>query len=118
MNVFHYKTKGGKDVIFSYLDNLPAEEKARGLAIIDSLKKDGTKALEVLDTRQLVGKLWEIKFSHHRIMYVIVDRNNMYLIHACKKQKNKTEKTELRKAIQRVKELERLIGKRLIQGGK
>lgn len=46
MNVFHYKTKGGKDVIFSYLDNLPAEEKARGLAIIDSLKKTEQKLLK------------------------------------------------------------------------
>jgi phage-related protein len=36
-------------------------------------------------------------------MYVIVDVENVYFIHACKKQKDKTEKFELDKAIKRAK---------------
>jgi len=44
-------------------------------------------------------------------MYVIADMDNMYLVHACKKQKGKAEKFELNKAIKRVKELEKELGK-------
>jgi phage-related protein len=47
-------------------------------------------------------------------MYVVADGDNMYLVHACKKQKGKAEKYELDKAIRRVKELEKELNKRLI----
>ena len=55
-------------------------------------------------TRQLQGKLWEIKFSDNRIMYVIADKDNIYFLHACRKQKGKAEKFELDTAIKRAKE--------------
>ena len=37
-------------------------------------------------------------------MYVIADGENIFFLHACKKQKGKAEKFELEKAIQRAKE--------------
>lgn len=114
MNVYHYETSGGKDLILEYIDELPKKERAEGLNILGKLEEEGIEALEVLNTRQLKGKLWEIKFSDNRIMYIVADGENMYLIHACKKQKNKAEKFELDKAIKRVKELETELGKRFI----
>lgn len=82
------------------------------MIILEKLEDEGLAALDVLNTRQLRGKLWEIKFySDNRIMYVVADGDNIYLIHACKKQKDKAEKFELKKAIQRVKELEKELGK-------
>jgi phage-related protein len=115
MNVHHYVTKGGKDLIFEYIDDLPRNEKAEGLTILERLEEEGLAALEVLNTRQLRGKLWEIKFyDSNRIMYVVADEDNMYLVHACKKQKGKAEKFELNTAIKRVKELEKELGKRFI----
>jgi len=115
MNVYHYKTEGGKDVILDYINSIDNKrEKARILALIKELEKHGLEFLNCLETRQLVGKLWEIKYSKHRIMYVVIDGNNMYLIHACKKQKQKTEKYELEKAKARVRELEKLTGKKLL----
>jgi len=57
-----------------------------------------------LNTRQLKGKLWEIKFSQNRIMYVIKDKENIYFLNACKKQKDRAERFELNKAIRRAKE--------------
>ena len=65
-------------------------EKAAGLTILDKLENEGLVALDVLNTRQLRGKLWEIKFyDDNRIMYIVADMDNIYLIHACKKQKGK-----------------------------
>ena len=33
-------------------------------------------------------------YKHNRIFYITVDKDNIYLLHACKKQKNKTEKKD------------------------
>jgi phage-related protein len=57
----------------------------------------------MLNTRKLYEKLWEIKISQNRIMYVIADADSVYFIHACKKEKGKTEKHELDKAIKKAK---------------
>lgn len=115
MNVHHYETSGGKDLILKYIDELPKDERAEGLTILSKLEDEGLEALNVLNTRQLKAKLWEIKFyDKNRIMYVVADGDNMYLVHACKKQKGKAEKFELDKAIKRVKELEKELDKRFI----
>ena len=73
-----------------------------------SIATDGFIAFERLNTRQLQGKLWEIKLSQNRIMYIIADRKSVYFLHACKKQKGKAEKFELEKAIKRAKIAESL----------
>jgi len=99
MNVYTYTTKGGKDLIKEYLDNLPKSEEVEGYFILESLEKHGVAFLENINTRQLGNKLWEIKYyRHNRIFYVLVNEDNIYLLHACKKQKGKAEKHELKKA--------------------
>jgi len=105
MDVYTYTTKGEKDLIYDYINNLSINEQAVGLDIIAKIERDGYGALEILNTRQLKNKLWEIKFSQNRLMYVIADENNMYILHACKKQKGKAEQFELNKAINRAKKL-------------
>lgn len=106
MNVHTYRTLGGKDVITGYLDKLPEKESAEGYYILRKLEEEGIPFLKTLNTRQLDGKLWEIKFhQHNRVMYVVVDKNNLYLVHACKKQKGRAEKHELNKALRRTKGL-------------
>lgn len=115
MKVHRYITKGGKDLIKEYLDNLPCLESAEGYKILLLLETYGLEALEELTTRKLRGKLWEIKFTYkNRIMYVISNKDNIYILHACKKQKGKTELFEINKAIKRAKELGKEIGKKLI----
>lgn len=100
-----YHTAGGKDLIFKYIDSLPNKERAEGYTIIERLEKEGLEALQVLDTRQIDKKLWEIKFGDNRIMYVLANKNNIYLLHAFRKQKNATEKFEREKAIKRARNI-------------
>lgn len=74
--------------------------------VYNDVEAKGIQYLENLNTRQLEGKLWEIKFRrHNRIFYVLADYNNLYLLHACQKQKGKAEKFELDKARNRAKEI-------------
>jgi phage-related protein len=106
MNVLSYCTSGGKDLIREFLDELPSRESVEGYYIIEQLELQGLEFLKTLNTRQLEDKLWEIKYPrHNRIFYVVVDGNTMYLLHACKKQKGKSEKFELDKAKKRSKEI-------------
>ena len=70
------------------------------------LETQGAIYFDNLNTRQIEGKIWEIKFRrHNRIFYVLLDEKNLYLLHACKKQKGRAEKFELDKARSRSKEI-------------
>ena len=104
MRIHDYHTSGGKNVIKEYLSNLPEDERVIGYAIRHKIVLEGLNALEEINTRQLKGKLWEIKFAKNRIMYVTADKDNIHFFHACRKQKGKAESFELEKAIQRAKE--------------
>lgn len=114
MNIYRYETDGGKDLIKEYVDKLPAKQKAEAIGIQAKLQLDGLKALELMNTRQLKKKLWEIKFQSNRLMYVIADEDNFYILHACKKQKGKAEQFELNKAVKRARELGRELGKSFV----
>lgn len=102
-------------VIKQYLDKLPIKERVQGYEIMEFLEKKGLSALDELNTRQLKKKLWEIKFNYKdRMMYVIADDSNLYILHACKKQKGKAELFELNKAIKRAKELGHELNKKFV----
>ncbi|OCZ50849.1 type II toxin-antitoxin system RelE/ParE family toxin [Dehalobacter sp. TeCB1] len=113
MNVYRYITSGGKDLIADYLNNLPKSEKAEGLFIMMKLEEEGLVYLkESLDTRQIDKKLWEIKFPRqNRFFYVVADKDNFYILHACKKQKDKAELFEVETAKQRAKQVGKELGK-------
>lgn len=96
MKIHHYVTSGGKDLILEYIDELPKNERAEGLLVLEKLSEEGYEALSVLKTRQLRGKLWEIKFfEDNRIMYVVADGENIYLVHACKNKKEELKSLNL-----------------------
>ena len=104
MTIHDYYTVGNKNLIKEYLHNLSKAEQLEGYRIRHNIILHGIDAFSLLDTRQLQGKLWEIKFADNRIMYVIADKDNVYFLHACKKQKGKAERFELDKALRRAKE--------------
>ena len=91
MDIYDYTTRGGKNVITKYIDKLSAKERLEIYDIRQEIRKHGMDAFEKIDTRQLRGKLWEIRVSQTRIMYVIVDTNGVAFLHICKKQKGKAE---------------------------
>ena len=103
MDIYDYTTRGGKNVITNYIDKLSAKERLEIYDIRQEIRKHGMDAFEKIDTRQVRGKLWEIRVSQTRIMYVIVDTNGVAFLHICKKQKGKAEKQEIEKALERAK---------------
>lgn len=114
INIYRYATNGGKDLILEYVNSLQEKAKAEYYALQVKLEKDGIEALNSFNTRQLKNKLWEIKVAKNRYMYVLADEDNLYILHACRKQKGKAEKFELKKAMHRAKELGEELGKRFV----
>ena len=103
MDIFDYATAGGKNLITEYIDELPIAERLEIYDIRNEIRDKGLDAFEKLNTRQLRGKLWEIKSSQTRIMYVVINQDGVAFLHICKKQKGKAEKLEIDKAIRRAK---------------
>ena len=102
-NIYDYTTSGGKNLIMEYVEALPAPSKAEILAVRQLIREKGVHAFSLLVTRQLYKKLWEIKISQERVMYVIQNQESVFFLNICKKQKGKAEKQELKKAIKRAK---------------
>lgn len=103
MVIYDYVTSGGKNLILDYISNLSSEEQLEIYDVRNEIRTNGMDSLEKLNTRQLRGKLWEIKISQSRIMYVLADRENIYFLHICKKQKGKAEKKEIDTALYRAR---------------
>lgn len=104
MIIFDYSTNGGKNIITSYIDTLPAKHQLELYMVRDEIEKNGLDAFKKLNTRQLRGKLWEIKVSQYRMMYIIMNKDSVAFLNICKKQKGKAEKQELYKALKRANE--------------
>jgi len=105
MDIHDYTTAGGKNLIKEYISTRPMDERRSIYKIRHEIILNGLMAFQKLNTRQLRGKLYEIKYSDNRIMYVIKDGENVYFLHACAKQKGKTENFDLETAVSRAKEL-------------
>jgi len=104
MEIHDYVTIGGKNLIREYISTRPIQERRELYKIRHAIILNGMAAFQELNTRQLKGKLYEIKYSDNRVMYVIKDDENVYFLHACQKQKGKAEKFELETAIQRARD--------------
>lgn len=112
MKIHSYESSGGKDLIMDYIMNLTEDEKVDGLSVLEDMENGKTDCLVM---KRWDGKIWEVYFrKHNRIFYVTVDGTDIYLLHACRKQKNKTEKKDKNIVIKRAKELGNLLKKTFI----
>lgn len=112
MIVHTYKSSSGRDLILEYINSLSKKEMVDGLSVLKSMEDN---KIEELNHKPWQGRVWEVYFyKHNRIFYIVADGENIYLLHACRKQKNKTEKKDKDIVIKRAKELGGLLNKKLI----
>ena len=112
MILHNYESNSGKDLIMEYLNSLPENERTDGLMVM--------KCMENNEFDKILFKRWEKKVyevyfrKNNRIFYITVDANNIYLLHGCRKQKNKTEKKDSEIVRKRAKELGVMLNKKFI----
>ena len=109
MTLHSYYSNSGKDLILDYVYSLPEDEKTDGLSVMESMENG---EFDKIKFKRWEKKIYEVYFQkHNRIFYIIVDKENIYLLHACRKQKNKTEKTDKKLVRKRASELGKQLGK-------
>lgn len=90
MKVHSYFSETGRDLIMEYIDSLTEDERIDALSVLECIEKD---EFEEIFFKRWEKKIYEVYFrKHNRIFYVTVDKENIYLLHVCRKQKNQTEK--------------------------
>jgi len=106
MIIHFYKTIGGKNLILDFIYSLSKEEKAEALYILSILESGSVNSLNHLEVKHFHEKIYEIKFrKHNRFFYVLENNENLYILHACKKQKNRAEIKDKNLVIKRSKEI-------------
>ena len=112
MIIHKAKTAGGKDLILEYINNLSNDESVDGYSTLEMLEQE---RFDELTIKPWKGKIQEVYFyKHNRIFYVVANGENMYLLHACRKQKNKTEKRDSEIVLKRAKILGETLSKKFI----
>lgn len=112
MRVHTYENTSGKDLIKKYIDKLSKEEQVDGYSVLQAFEEN---RLDELNIKPWQGKVWEVYFyKHNRIFYITIENEDVYLLHACRKQKNKTELTDKNIVISRAKELGKILNKSFI----
>lgn len=104
MKVTFYTKTSGRSPVWDYIRSVPADERARILEALTQIEQRGFDVVR-MEFRRIDGKLWEIKISKHRVLYVIVDGDEMVLLHVYTKKSQKMPAKELDVAKVRMKEV-------------
>ena len=112
MTLHSYYSNSGKDLILDYINNLPEDEKTDGFSVLECMENG---EFDKIRFKRWEKKVYEVYFQkHNRIFYIAVDKENIYLLHACHKQKNKTERKDKKLVRIRASELGGQLGKKFI----
>ena len=89
MILHNYLSNSGRDLIYEYINSLPEAEKIDGYTVLQHMEKG---EFDKVLFKRWEKKVYEVYFQkNNRVFYITVDKENIYLLHSCRKQKNKTE---------------------------
>ena len=112
MKLHSYFSRSGRDMVMPYIDALPEAERVDGYSVLEYLQNG---EFDKIKYKRWQKKVYEVCFfKHNRIFYIVADGDNIYLLHACRKQKNKTEKIDKKIVEERAKEVGSMLGKKFI----
>lgn len=112
MILHNYQSDSGRDLIMEYIDSLTESERIDALSVLECMENG---EFDKILFKRWEKKIYEVYFrKHNRIFYVTADNYNIYLLHACRKQKNQTEKNDKKIVIKRAEELGKSLGKSFI----
>lgn len=105
--IIYYISKNHENPVKTYLDSLSIKPQVKVLRILQYIQEFGPVAV-YQHTRRITGTLfWEIRIlgkDNLRLIYAIVIRNTILLLHGFTKKSGKIPKREIEIAFQRYKE--------------
>jgi phage-related protein len=112
MILHNYLSNSRRDLIYEYINSLPEAEKIDGYTVLQHMEKG---EFDKILFKRWEKKVYEVYFQkNNRVFYITVDKENIYLLHSCRKQKNKTEKKDANIVRKRAKELGNMLGRKFI----
>jgi phage-related protein len=103
MRIRYYRSARGDEPVRDYIAGLPTRDRDDWDEALTLLGLFGLEA--PVSLRQLQGKVWEIRIGRHRVAYVIATGSEMVLLHAFKKQGQRTARSDVALALRRAKEV-------------
>ncbi len=108
-DIVYYETALGKSPVFEFIQSLDPKIKSKVIEIMDLLKQLGI-LIGPPHSKKVTGTpLWELRIlggDNVRIFYVAVVNRKFLLLHAFFKKKQKTDKREIKTAINRLVDYE------------
>ena len=105
--VIYYTSPTSQNPISDFLDSLSYKQQSKILRIIKYIREYGLEAV-ITHTRKLTGyPLWEIRIlgkDNIRVIYAILLKDTVLLLHGFIKKSQKTPPKEIQKALLRLKE--------------
>jgi len=102
MLVRFWRDKDGRKPVGEYMRALPRSERQKLAAVFQRIQEHG---LAAADTRQIDGRLWEIRADAQRAFYVLVSGAEIVVLHACRKKSRRAPAAELALARARMEQV-------------
>lgn len=103
--IIYYETPQGNSSVFEFIQGLDPKIKSKVIGIMDLLKQLGTLVGPPHSKKVTGTPLWELRTlgsDNIRIFYIAVVNRKFLLLHAFQKKKQKTDKREIKTAIDRL----------------
>ena len=103
MRLVYFKTARGDEPVRDYTNSLSPDEAAAVDSLLGDLAGKGYLPPPFAKKLKGVEKLWELRPGRHRVIYFYYRGNKAVLLHAFKKQSQKTPLKEINVALQRMR---------------
>ncbi|SRR5258708_4585149 len=105
--IYYYISPSGENPVSDFLDSLSSSQQSKIIRIFSHIK-ESSLGIHISNVKKLSGTvLWEIRTlgqDNIRIIYAIIHKGNILLLHGFFKKKNKTPQKELNTAMNRYRE--------------
>lgn len=106
MQLIFFRTARGDEPVKDYMNSLSPDDAAAIDSLLGDLAQKGYLLPPFAKKLKGVKKLWELRPGKHRVMYFYYQGNKAVLLHAFKKQSQKTPLKEINVALQRMRTYE------------
>lgn len=107
MRLIYYRTSRGDEPVRGYIRELPDHEQTTADSLLSELARKGYLPPPFARKLRGVEKLWELRPGRHRVIYFYYRGNTAVLLHAFKKQSQKTPEKEIEAALSRMNAFEK-----------
>ena len=110
VEIEYWHTSQGENPIYDFINTLPQAAKAKVFRMFSTIEMYGLSSV-IPHIKKLTGlSLWEIRIvgkNNVRILYVVRNKNQIYILHAFIKKTQKTSERDINIALKRIPQFDK-----------